>query len=118
VTTDLACTATFVATLPTAVTPGYAITATATDPVNNTSEFSACVTVTAAPTLRIAAVSPTQISVAWTNTATGFALKQTTNLSPPVVWSPVTNIPVNLSGQFVVTVARQPGNRFYALNFE
>jgi VCBS repeat-containing protein len=44
--TDGACNATFNVTLPIAVPAGQVVTATATDPGGNTSEFSACVTVT------------------------------------------------------------------------
>src|SRR5207247_4296205 len=46
VTTDSNGNATFAATLPVAVPAGHVITATATDPQNNTSEFSLCQTVT------------------------------------------------------------------------
>jgi|GEM_PF-6576510 len=47
-TTDGACNANFNVTVPVAVAAGQVITATATDPGGNTSEFSACVTVTSA----------------------------------------------------------------------
>ena len=46
VTTDGACNATINATLPVVVSAGQVITATATDPAGNTSEFSACMQVT------------------------------------------------------------------------
>jgi hypothetical protein len=96
---------------------GY-ITATATDPANNTSEFSQCVAVTSLPTLAVARASSNQVSLAWTNTATGFVLKQTGNLSQPVQWTTVTNNPVNMNGQFVVTQNMTATNRFYLLSFE
>ncbi|TAK99378.1 MAG: hypothetical protein EPO07_10900, partial [Verrucomicrobia bacterium] len=48
------CSNSFVATLPVAVPVGYVITATATDPTNNTSEFSLCQTVAATPELAYA----------------------------------------------------------------
>jgi hypothetical protein len=45
-------------------------------------------------------------------------LKQTTDLSPPILWTTVTNTPVLSSGQFVVTLSPPAGSRFYALSFE
>ncbi len=45
VTTDASCQASFAVTLPALGPPGQSITATATDPSNNTSEFSRCVMV-------------------------------------------------------------------------
>jgi len=120
VTTGNYCTNSFVVTLPTEVPTGYAVvTATAADSANNTSEFSACVTVAPVPALTISP-SPAnhQVSLAWTNTATGFVLKQTDSLSPPILWTTVTNVPVSTNGQFVVTVASTADNRFYLLSFE
>ena len=46
VTTDASCSASFEVTLPVSVAPGFVVTATATDPAGNTSEFSACRPVT------------------------------------------------------------------------
>jgi hypothetical protein len=104
--------------LPASVALGHVITATATDPANNTSEFSACRTVLSPPRLALNPPNSGQIALAWTNTAPGFVLKETANLAPPVVWSTVTNVPVTLNGQFVVTLPRVNANRFYQLNFE
>ena len=112
------CNTSFVTALPGSVPVGYAITATATDSANNTSEFSACVPVASVPTLKVVPASNQQVSITWTNTTTGFGLKQTSSLSPPIQWTAVTNIPVVINGQFVVTLSAATGNRFYVLSFE
>jgi titin len=112
------CTASFVASLPGSVPAGYVITATATDSANNTSEFSACIPVTLAPALAVTPAARQQIALAWTNAATGFVLKQTSSLSPPVQWTTVTNSPVLTNGQFVVTLSTAAACQFYVLRFE
>ncbi len=108
----------FVATLGSPVPAGYAITATVTDSANNTSEFSACLMAGTAPVLAATPLPNHQMTVAWPNSTTGFALLQTGSLAPPVQWTAVTNIPVNTGGQFVVTLAIAATNRFFALNFQ
>ncbi len=118
VTTGADCTTEFVTDLPVSVPPGQVITATATDPANNTSEFSACVTVLPLPRLNFASVSGNQMLLSWTNAATGFRLKETEDLTPPVVWSTVTNLPVLSNGQWVVTLPREADRRFYTLSLE
>jgi parallel beta-helix repeat protein len=112
------CNTSFMASFPTSVPVGYVITATATDSANNTSEFSACVPAGPLPGLSISTAANHQVALAWTNTTTGFALKQTASLTPPIQWEAVTNIPVAINGQFVVTLPANVGNRFYALRFE
>ncbi|MBE0540176.1 MAG: hypothetical protein IH623_02215 [Verrucomicrobia bacterium] len=118
VTTGADCTSDFVASLPVSVPLGQVITATATDPANNTSEFSACVTVLPLPSLSLTLGDGSQMVLSWTNTATGFVLKVTEDLSPPVSWSTVTNPPVLSNGQLVVTVNRESNRRFFTLSFE
>ncbi len=49
VTTDSGCNATINAVLPVSLAAGQVVTATATDPANNTSEFSSCATAATAP---------------------------------------------------------------------
>jgi titin len=113
------CNTSFVAALPGEVPAGYVITATATDSANNTSEFSACVPVTAVPALAVnPLVASRQVALAWTNSAAGFVLLQTSSLSPPVQWTAVTNAPVLTNGQYVVTLSAASGNRFYVLSFQ
>ena len=118
VSTTNSCTVGFVASFALEVPVGYVITSTATDSANNTSEFSACVPVSRVPGLNIAPSTNHIVNVAWTNTATGFVLKTTTNLAPPVLWTTATNAVVNTNGQFVVTLSTAIGNRFYVLRFE
>lgn len=118
VATGPGCATNFTASLPVAVPVGQVVTATATDPSNNTSEFSACMVVQPLPRLGIAYTSGPQITLAWTNTAVGFGLKQTDNLTPPVAWVPVTNVPSVSGGQFLVTLSPGGSKRFYRLNLE
>ena len=112
------CNTSFVAAFPASVPVGYVITATATDSANNTSESSGCSTAGPVPTLSISPSTNQQVTLAWTNTTTGFVLKQTDSLSPPIQWTTVTNSPVVTNGQFVVTLPAGTGNRFYVLSFE
>ena len=84
----------------------------------NTSEFSACVSVEPVPALSINRMSGQQVSFSWTNTATGYVLKQSTNLAPPVLWTAVTNVASEINGQFVVVLPVAKDNRFYLLEFE
>jgi hypothetical protein len=112
------CNTSFVASFLGSVPVGYAITATATDSANNTSEFSAGIPAGSVPSLAVIPVANHQLTVSWSNTTTGFVLKQTTSLSPPIQWTVVTNSPAVISGQFVVTLPTATGNSFYALRFE
>ncbi|MGD0258843.1 MAG: hypothetical protein ABSD29_03365 [Verrucomicrobiota bacterium] len=114
------CNASFVAALQGSVPIGYSITATATatDSATNTSEFSGCVTAEPVPALNVTPSTNHQVTLAWTNTPTGFVLEQTSSLSPPIQWTAVTNNPVLTNGQFVLTLPADTGNRFYVLSFE
>jgi len=116
VTTGGSCTQNFTVVLPKAAPVGQLLAVTATDPSNNTSEFSAAVSVAPQPELiPVLAVATSQLTLSWTNTAAGFVLQQATNLSPPIVWLNVTNAPVAIGGQYVVTLATETGSRFFRL---
>lgn len=113
------CATNFTASLPVPTPTGYFITATATDAAKNTSEFSQGVLVAPQPALAVTnLVAAHQLRLAWTTNSQGFALQQATNLSPPVVWSLVTNVPTLSGGQCVVTQPTTNGNRFYRLVFQ
>jgi len=45
----------------------------------------------------------TNLVLSWPTNSSNLILQYTTNLNSPVVWSPVTNAPVVINGQFVVT---------------
>ena len=119
VVTDGACMADFVAALP-PVPTGYVITATATDSANNTSEYSSCLVVSEAPILAFT-VSPNgqTLILSWPATPTGIVLKQTEDLSAPVIWVTYPENPVVVDGRNIVTIPiSHVGNRFYTLSFE
>jgi hypothetical protein len=119
ITTAAGCSTNFSATLNTTSTIGDLITATATDATNNTSEFSAAIAVAARPRLNFTSstVNTNQFSLAWPTNASGFSLQATTNLSPVVIWTPVTNTAVVAGTNFSVTLTRTNGNRFFRLVF-
>jgi hypothetical protein len=108
------CNTSFLVNFSTQVPAGYVITATATDSANNTSEFSACMPVVAAPTLAVS-LADQQVSLVWSNTPPGFVLKQTDSLMPPVHWTSVTNSAALSNGHFVVTLPTNVNRRFYVL---
>jgi hypothetical protein len=109
------CTSSFSVTLPVSVPAGWVVTATATNPNNNTSEFSAYIYATNVPPLAISAAGPGQQSVSWTNSSGPFTLQQTYSLNPPITWLTVTSLPVLSNGNYSVTVVTTNANVFYHL---
>ena len=55
------------------------------------------------------------LTMSWPNWATGWGLFSTTNLTPPAVWSPVTNSVANTNGQFTLTLPMDAGTKFFRL---
>ncbi len=65
--------------------------------------------------LNVRPVHSTNFVLTWTNTAAGYTLQVTTNLSPPLTWSNVLTIPGNISGYFTFTNPIVGGNGYYRL---
>lgn len=110
--------AAFLVSFPVTVLVGYSISATATDPTGNTSEFSAGVSAGPVPRLTAIPAANRQLTLSWTNTAAGFALQQAPSLTPPIQWTAVTNLPTIMNGQCVVTLTTGGSNLFYRLSFQ
>lgn len=73
------------------------------------------VTILSSPTIGFQR-SGASATVTWPQSAGGLQLFSTTNLTPPVTWSPVTNVPVLNNGQWSVPISAPPGGaRFYRL---
>jgi hypothetical protein len=53
--------------------------------------------------------------ISWPNWASDWVLSSATNLSPPVVWSPVTNSISNTNGQFSVILPLRKNVEFFHL---
>ena len=110
----------FTARFTNAVPVGQVITATATDAGNNTSEFSLGVPVLPPPPLfgtnSFAGGNP-QLKLSWPTNGAVFALVQTTNLTPPIVWSPLNNLPVMVGTNYVITLISTNDQRYYRLSF-
>jgi predicted alpha-1,6-mannanase (GH76 family) len=60
-------------------------------------------------------VSANAMSISWPVWANDWSLYAATNLTPPVVWAPVTNLANSNSGVFNVTLPVGSGNQFFRL---
>jgi hypothetical protein len=104
---------------------GRAITATATDPAGNTSEFSPCFTASLlnGPPMEFRLVttsSNTQFRVCWPDIPM-FAtceVQTATSLNAPIMWQSVTNVPTNegVNKCVVLPVSFADGRRFFRLS--
>ncbi len=100
---------------------GRYISATATDPGENTSEFSVCEIVADSTRLSVSTTQGAgsqQIQIRWPRVAQDCALQSATNLNPPVAWSEVTHgiTQDNLTRTFSVTNGHTEANRFFRLS--
>ena len=111
------CSSNFTVLLPVSVPAGWVVTATATDPSNNTSEFSAWISTVIVPKLLSSAVNPAsrQFSLSWTNNSGSYVLQRAFSLNPPQQWTTVTNAPQTANGFSVVTLTATNGVVFYRL---
>jgi hypothetical protein len=67
-----------------------------------------------APLLNFVA-SPPSLTLSWLTNASGFVLNQTSSLTPPVIWTPVTS-GITVSGtNYTITINTGSGAQFYAL---
>ncbi len=69
------------------------------------------------PRLSVTTALP-DLKLSWTATANPLALKSTTNLAPPVVWSLVTNAAINQDGTWTVLLSAAGDLRFFRLSAE
>jgi hypothetical protein len=119
VATDSSGYAGFAVVLPAAAPVDYVITATATDPAGNTSEFSASVPMNIGPQGVLLSISGSNhmYTVSWASAASGFQLENSASLLPPVQWQTISN-GVSDSGvykSYVFSNATAGGNRFFRL---
>jgi len=101
----------FTVVVPAIVPAGWVITATATDPANNTSEFSNGVTNWVVPNLQVGTNSAsTQFKISWTNSGGNFTLVQSTNLNPPTVWT-TSSLTLSTNGNVIYSPLLASTNR-------
>ena len=112
------CTNLFTVALPVQIPTGYTITATATDPANNTSEFSACQPTLPVPALQVrqsGRLSSNQVTLAWTNTMPSLQLFQTVYFGGATPWQFSTNTPILSNGIETVSYTKLKQARFFRL---
>ncbi|MCL4789490.1 MAG: hypothetical protein KJ070_22320, partial [Verrucomicrobia bacterium] len=93
----------------------HTLTAVATDNLG-AQQISAPVVVTVVPPVFLAIESAAgQTTLSWPDTAPGYRLEATTNLTAPAFWQLVTNAVVQTNGQFRVPVTPFESQQFFRL---
>jgi hypothetical protein len=130
VTNDSKGTSSFTAILPVTVNPSHFVSATVTDSANTTGEFCRDIPVQAAPLLAVTGnggasgeTAPgshvRQVILSWPVSILPFEVVETTNLTPPVVWSAVSAPPSLVNGIYTLSIPSTNGpTRFYQLRLK
>lgn len=109
------CSSNFAVTLPVAVPPNWVVSATATNPTNSTSEFSAWIPVLPVPSPKLVRSGSNQVSISWTNNGGNFLVQQTISLLP-ALWTTVTGSPSLANGFYTLNLPITNTTSFYRLN--
>ena len=113
----------FAINLPAATPPGYLITTTATDPKNNTSEFSAAMvpSITQSQTVQLTVKRSSNggsndiATLSWPGSAIGFSLEHAFSLTPPTQWHPVSGSIYNDGPSKSYAITNAATNDFFRL---
>jgi hypothetical protein len=106
-------------TLPTTIKAGLAVSANNNTALNTASFDNVLVTTIPSAQPKLAALSATDgthVSLSWPAWAPALQLYSATNLSPPAVWSPVTNIPVSDGTNWTLSLPNIGTNQFFRLH--
>jgi hypothetical protein len=60
-------------------------------------------------------MSGSDMEILWPSSYTGYSLYGTTNLLPPVVWSPLTNAPVGEGDHWMISMPMDEDHKFFRL---
>jgi hypothetical protein len=114
VTTDVSCNATFANTFEASVPPFKSLTATATSPDKNTSEFSFCKPIANPPPMSGSFSDGGMMSLSWPTNLVGWVLQSTPNLNPPK-WQDDPSKVGMVKGMYIVVETFKPEGAMFRL---